>query len=178
VFAVEKNNLALTFDSTGSGLSDHATFYRQDMPVLFLFTGSHSDYHKATDDWNKINYEGEKDIVKMVYHLIETTDSKGKLIFTKTSEPQPGRNTKLKVTLGVMPDYGFSDTGMRIDGVSPGKLAEKIGLQAGDILLQLGVYKFVDVNSYMESLSKFDKGNKTQLRIKRGTEEKIFDIVL
>jgi len=51
-------------------------------------------------------------------------------------------------------------------------------LQAGDILLQLGAYKFVDVNSYMESLGKFDKGNKTQLRIKRGTEEKIFDIVL
>lgn len=178
VFAVEKNKLVVTFDSTGSGPSDHATFYRQDMPVLFLFTGSHSDYHKATDDWNKINYEGEKDIVKMVYHLIETTDSKGKLIFTKTSDQQPGRNTKLKVTLGVMPDYGFSGTGMRIDGVSPGKLAEKIGLQAGDILLQLGVYKFVDVNSYMESLSKFDKGNKTQLRIKRGTEEKIFNIVL
>ncbi len=178
VFAVEKNNLLVTFDSTGSGPSDHATFYRQDMPVLFLFTGSHSDYHKATDDWNKINYDGEKDIVKMVYHLIETTDSKGKLIFTKTSGQQPGRNTKLKVTLGVLPDYGFSGTGMRIDGVSPGKLAEKIGLQAGDILLQIGAYKFVDVNSYMESLSKFDKGNKTQLRIKRGIEEKIFDIVL
>ena len=65
---------------------------------------------------------------------------------------------------------------MRIDGVSPGKLAEKTGLKAGDILLQLGEFKFVDVNSYMVSLANFHKGDKTQLRIKRGTEEKIFDI--
>jgi len=53
-------NLMLKFDSSGSGPSDHASFYRKDMPVLFFFTGSHPDYHKATDDWDKINYEGEK----------------------------------------------------------------------------------------------------------------------
>jgi aminopeptidase YwaD len=176
VFAAEKNNLLVKFDSTGGGPSDHASFYRKDIPVLFLFTGSHSDYHKATDDWDKINYDGEKDIVKMVYHVIETTDNKGKLPFTKTTEPQAGRAT-FKVSLGVIPDYGFSGTGMRIDGVSPGKLAEKLGLQAGDILLQLGEYKFVDVYGYTAILSKFNKGDKTQLRIKRGTEEKTFDIV-
>jgi aminopeptidase YwaD len=175
VFAAEKNNLAVHFDSTGSGPSDHASFYRKDMPVLFLFTGSHSDYHKATDDWNKINFDGEKEIVKMIYHVIETTDSKGKLPFTKTRDSQPGRS-KFKVSLGVIPDYGYSGTGMRIDGVSPGKIAEKVGLKAGDVLLQLGDIKFVDVNSYSEALSKFDKGNKVKLRIKRGTEEKEFDI--
>jgi aminopeptidase YwaD len=65
---------------------------------------------------------------------------------------------------------------VRIDGVSPGKLAEKIGLKAGDILLQLGDYKFVDVMSYMQALNKYKKGDKTKLTIKRGNEEKIFDI--
>jgi aminopeptidase YwaD len=177
VFAAEKNDLIVKFDSTGSGPSDHATFYRKEMPVLFLFTGSHSDYHKSSDKWNKINYDGEKDIVKLVYHIIEATDNKGKLAFTKTNDPQPGGSRAFKVSLGVMPDYGFSGTGMRIDGISPGKLAEKTGLQAGDILLQLGEYKFVDVKSYSEVLGKFDKGDKTKLRIKRGTEEKTFDIV-
>jgi aminopeptidase YwaD len=72
----------------------------------------------------------------------------------------------------VMPDYGFSGTGMRIDGVSPGKIAEKAGLQAGDVLLQLGEYKFVDVKSYSDVLSKFNKGDTAQLRFKRGNEEK------
>jgi len=80
------------------------------------------------------------------------------------------------VSLGVIPDYGFSGTGMRIDGVSPGKLAERTGLQAGDVLLQLGDFKFVDVQSYMTALGKFEKGEKTKLRIMRGKEEKIFDI--
>ncbi len=177
VFAAEKNGLVFKFDSTGSGPSDHASFYRKDIPVLFLFTGSHSDYHKATDDWNKINYEGEKDIVKMVYRLIETTDSKGKLAFTKTNDPQLSGSRGFKVTLGVIPDYGFTGTGVRIDGVSAGKTAEKAGLQAGDVLLQLGEYKFVDVKSYGEVLNKFNKGDKVKLRIKRGTEEKDFDIV-
>jgi hypothetical protein len=177
IFAAEKNNLVLKFDSSGSGPSDHATFYRKDMPVLFLFTGSHSDYHKAGDKWNKINYDGEKDIVKMVYHTIEMADSKGKLVFTKTNDAQAGRNMKMTVTLGVIPDYGFTGTGLRIDGVSPGKLAEKTGLQAGDILLQLGEYKFVDIYSYMSAMGKFSKGDKTTLRIKRGSEEKTFDIV-
>ena len=177
VFSKTATTLVTRFDSTGSGPSDHAAFYRKDMPVLFLFTGSHSDYHKATDDWDKINYTGQRDIVKLVYQIIETTDNKGKLPFTKTKDPQTGRSSGFKVSLGVIPDYGFTGTGMRIDGVSPGKLAEKIGLQTGDILLQLGEYTFIDVNSYMQSLGKFNKGDKTQLKIKRGKEEKTFDIV-
>jgi S1-C subfamily serine protease len=143
------------------------------MPVLFLFTGSHADYHKATDDWEKINYKGQEEIVRWVYRLIEATDSKGKLPFQKTREPQMGRSSGFSVSLGVIPDYGYTGTGMRIDGVSAGKLAEKLGLQAGDVLLQLGEYSFVDVNAYMKSLSKFKKGDKTTLRYKRGSEERV-----
>ncbi len=170
------NKFSIKIDSAGSGPSDHASFYRKDIPVLFLFTGSHSDYHKATDDWDKINYEGESSILQMVYSLIEKTNDKGKIAFTKTAEQQMGRSTRFTVSLGVLPDYGFSGTGMRIDGVSPGKLAERKGLQAGDVLLQLGEYKFVDVNSYMQSLSKFKKGDKTFLILKRGTEEKKIEL--
>jgi len=169
-------NLLVRFDSSGSGPSDHEAFYRKDIPVLFFFTGSHPDYHKATDDWNKINYSGEREIVQYIYQLIAATDTKGKLAFTKTREQQMGKSTKFTVSLGVIPDYGYTGTGVRIDGVSAGKLAERLGLQAGDILLQLGEYKFVDVMSYMETLSKFKKGDKTKLRIKRKETEKEFDI--
>jgi len=174
--SLKNDQLLIKLDSSGSGPSDHASFYRKDMPVLFFFTGSHPDYHKATDDWEKINYEGEKNIVQFVQQLIVDNDSKGKLVFTKTREQAGGRSTKFKVSLGVIPDYGYSGTGMRIDGVSPGKLAERIGLQAGDVLLQLGDIKFVDVQSYMGALGKFDKGDKTKLRILRGKEEKTYDI--
>ena len=163
--------LIVKFDSTGSGPSDHASFYRAGIPVQFFFTGSHPDYHKASDDADKINYEATAQIVTLAYQMMGITDSMPKLDFVKTTEPQMGRSTKFTVSLGVIPDYGYSGTGMRIDGVSPGKLAEKLGLQAGDILLQLGEYKFVDVNSYMQTLSKFKKGDQTELRIKRGTQE-------
>lgn len=177
VFSTTANkNLIIKFDSTGSGPSDHASFYRAGIPVLFFFTGSHADYHKTTDDWEKINYTAQKDIVHLILNIIEATDNKGKLTFTKTAEPQMGK-ARFSVSLGVIPDYGYTGTGVRIEGVSSGKLAEKIGLQSGDILLQLGEYKFVDVNSYMQTLSKFKKGDATKLKIKRGAKEKEFDIV-
>ena len=165
------NKFSYKLDSAGTGPSDHASFYRKDIPVLFFFTGSHPDYHKASDDWDKINYAGINDIVNLVYKIVETTDSKGKIGFAKTREQQMGRSTRFTVSLGVIPDYGYTGTGMRIDGASAGKLADKLGLKAGDILLQLGDYKFVDVNSYMQSLSKFNKGDKTKLIYKRGSEE-------
>ena len=169
-------NLVVKFDSSGTGPSDHASFYRKNIPVLFFFTNSHSDYHKATDDWQKINYSGELEIVNYINHIIEATDSKGKLSFAKTRD-QEMRSVSLPVTLGVMPDYGFTGTGMRIDGVSKGKLAERTGLQAGDILLQLGEYKFVDVQTYMQVLQHFKKGDATTLRIKRADKEIGFSIV-
>ncbi len=173
---ITNKNLIVKFDSTGSGPSDHASFYRAGIPVLFFFTGSHSDYHKTTDDWEKINYNGQKDIVQLIQQIVETSNTKGKLAFTKTVEPQMGK-VRFSVSLGVIPDYGFTGTGVRIEGVSAGKLAERTGLQTGDILLQLGEYKFVDVTSYMQVLSKFKKGDATKLKIKRNTEEKEFDIV-
>lgn len=168
--------LITKIDSSGTGPSDHASFYRKDIPVLFFFTGSHSDYHKASDDFDKINYEGMADVVRLIYNIIDATNSIQKLEFTKTKEPEMGRSTRFTVSLGVIPDYGFTGEGVRIDGVSQGKLAERIGLAAGDILIQLGDYKFTDVMSYMKALSKFKKGDATQLIIKRKEETLHFDI--
>lgn len=169
-------NLLVHFDSSGTGPSDHASFYRKDIPVLFFFTNSHSDYHKASDDADKINYTGETEIINYIKQIIEAVNYNGRLTFTKTRE-QEMRSVALPVTLGVMPDYAYTGTGMRIDGVSKGKTAEHIGLQAGDVLMQLGEYKFVDVQSYMGVLQKFHKGDKTQLRIMRDGKEMVFDVV-
>ena len=171
-----KTTLITRFDSTGSGPSDHASFYRANIPVQFFFTGSHPDYHKVSDDADKINYTAQRDIVKLIYELITQTDTKGKLAFTKTKEPQMGQSRRFTVSLGVIPDYGYSGTGMRIDGVTPGKTGEKIGLKAGDVLIQLGEYKFTDVMSYMQALGGFKTGDKTKLRIKRGNDEMVFDV--
>ncbi|HRH59194.1 MAG TPA: M28 family peptidase [Chitinophagaceae bacterium] len=176
VFAkTTSNNLIIHFDSSGTGPSDHASFYRKDIPVLFFFTNSHSDYHKATDDYDKINYKGEVNIINYITNVINAADGEGKLVFAKTRETET-RAVALPVTLGVMPDYGYTGSGMRIDGVSKGKLAERLGLQPGDVLVQLGDYIFSDVQTYMQALQHFKKGDKTKLKIKRGSEEKVFDV--
>jgi hypothetical protein len=177
IIAKTPTSLLYTIDSAGTGPSDHASFYRKDMPVLFMFTGSHADYHKATDDWDKINYVGQKDILRFVQGIIQTTNTYGKLDFLKTREAAMGRSTKFTVSLGVMPDYAYTGTGLRIEGASAGKLGEKLGLKVGDVLLQMGDYKFIDVMSYMTTLSKFKKGDSTFLIYKRGSEEIKVEIV-
>ena len=174
--SIQNKNLKIKFDSSGMGPSDHASFYQDSIPVLFFFTGIHSDYHKASDDWNKLNYNGEREIINFIYQLINTMDDKGKLSFSKTREVSASGSPHFTVTLGVIPDYSYTGVGVRIDGTSAGKQAKKIGLQSGDVLIQLGDYKFVDLNYYMEALSKFKKGDVTKLTIKRNGEEKVFDI--
>jgi aminopeptidase YwaD len=166
----------IKLDSSGTGPSDHTSFYRKDIPVLFFFTGLHSDYHKPTDDADKINYTGELMVVKYIYTMVEAADKKGKLPFTKTREISMGKSS-FKVTLGIMPDYTFSGSGVRVDGISEGKIAQKVGIKTGDVLVQLGDHTFTDVETYMQALSKFKKGDAAKVKVKRGNEEMSFDIV-
>jgi aminopeptidase YwaD len=161
----------IKIDSSGTGPSDHTSFYRKDIPVLFFFTGLHTDYHTPTDDFDKVNYTGELFIVKYIAKLIETLNTKGKLSFTKTREQQVGTNTRFKVTMGIMPDYTFSGEGVRADGVSEGKPAQKAGIRAGDIVLQIGDYPTRSMDEYMKALGKFAKGDSAAVRVKRGNEE-------
>ena len=167
---------SIKIDSSGTGPSDHTSFYRKDIPVLFFFTGLHADYHKPTDDADKINYIGELEVVKYIYGLVGVLDTKGKLSFLKTREQSTGSSTRFSVTMGIMPDYTFSGTGVRVDGVSDGRPAQKAGLQIGDIVIQLGDYPVNSLDNYMQALGKFKKGDSTRVKVKRGTEEKVFNI--
>ena len=169
--------LKINFDSSGTGPSDHTSFYRKDMPVLFFFTGAHSDYHKPTDDADKINYTGELMVLKYIYNVIDINNKKGKLSFTKTRETQAQGKRSFNVSLGIMPDYTYSGVGVRADGISEGKLAQKVGIKAGDVIVQIGDFKVTDVQGYMQVLGKFNKGDATKVKVNRGKEELIFDIV-
>ena len=99
----EKNDFfRIKFDSSGTGPSDHTSFYRKNIPVLFFFTGVHSDYHKPSDDADKINYVGELQVIKYIYSIIGDANEKDKLAFTKTREAQSTGKSSFKVTLGIM----------------------------------------------------------------------------
>jgi aminopeptidase YwaD len=166
----------IKFDSSGTGPSDHTSFYLKNIPVLFFFTGLHTDYHKPSDDYDKINIEGELNIIKFIESLVKTTNTKGKLAFQKTRETTSMASTRFNVTLGIMPDYTFSGGGVRVDGVSEGRPAEKAGIQTGDIIVQLGDFNTHSMETYMHALGKFNKGDKTKVKYKRGNELKESDV--
>jgi len=169
----KKNPFAIRIDSSGTGPSDHTSFYRKDIPVLFFFTGLHTDYHKPGDDADKINYIGETKIINYISGIVLSPTTTGqKLVFTKTRETQTTSSLRSgSVTMGVMPDYTYSGTGLRCDGVTDGRPAQKAGLKAGDIILKVGDHNISSMDSYMQMLGKFQKGDKAKVKFKRGNEE-------
>lgn len=169
------DSISLLFRPSGIGPSDHTSFYLQDIPVLHFFTGQHEDYHKPTDDSEKLNYEGMAKIALMIDRIVSELNTVDKLAFTKTKDES--RDTpRFTVTLGVVPDYLFGGTGMRIDGVTDEKPAAVAGLQKGDVVIQLGDFAVDGMNGYMEALSKFEKGAETTVKVKRADEELTFPI--
>ncbi|SRX53740.1 M20/M25/M40 family metallo-hydrolase [Aequorivita sp. CIP111184] len=168
-------SLKIIENESGVGPSDHTSFYLADIPVLHFFTGQHEDYHKPSDDTEKVNFDGMDIISNYIFSIIKDLDSQPKLPFRKTkneSEAVPD----FKVTLGVVPDYLFSGKGMRIDGVSEEKPAQKAGLQKGDIVVKMGEFEVTDMMSYMKSLSKFEKGETATVTINRNGELKEVEV--
>ncbi len=155
---------------SGVGPSDQTSFYLENIPAIHFFSGTHEDYHKPSDDEDKINYPGEIQIINFILELISQLDDKGKLPFTKTNDSANDDRPRFKVTLGVVPDYAFEGEGMRIDGVTDERPAATAGLQKGDVVIQIGEEKVTDMTSYMKALSKFTKGDKAKVKAKRGEE--------
>lgn len=170
VLKAHNTHFKLIQEESGVGPSDHTSFYLADIPVLHFFTGQHEDYHKPSDDPEKLNYEGMEQISDYIFKLIGDLDDNGKLAFRKTKN-ESDNAPRFKVGLGVIPDYLFDGKGMRIDGVSEGKPAQKAGLQKGDIVIQLGDSAVIDMMSYMRALSVFDKGDKTKATVIRDTKK-------
>ena len=155
---------------SGVGPSDHTSFYLSDIPVLHFFTGQHEDYHKPGDDSDKLNYEGMEAISNYIFDVISDLDKAGKLQFRKTKN-ESEETPRFKVGLGVIPDYMFDGKGMRIDGVSEDKPAQKAGLQKGDIVIKLGDSTIVDMMSYMRALSVFNEGDSTKVIVDRNGKQ-------
>jgi Peptidase family M28/PDZ domain len=164
------------YHPSGVGPSDHTSFYLKDMPVLHFFTGQHADYHKPTDDFDKINYDGIKEVQGFIVDIIAQCDSKGKLEFTKTKDEDSSKAPKYSVTLGVIPDYMYDGKGMLISGVREGKPAENAGIKNGDIVIKMGDIEVTDMMAYMKALGQFKKGEKTMVKVKRGEEELEFEV--
>jgi len=164
-----KYNIQVIPTESGFAPTDQTSFYTNGIPVLGFFTGQHEDYHKPTDDIEKINFQGISDIVNLIYNIIQDLDDDGKLTFIKTKDEQQ-QQMSFKVTLGVMPDYLYIGEGMRIDGVRDGRPADNAAIMKGDIVIKMGDLEIKDMQAYMEALGAFSPGDTIDVVVKRGEE--------
>ncbi len=166
----------LVLGQSGIGPSDHTSFYLKEIPVLQFFTGQHSDYHKPSDDFEKVNLTGIGQVGNFIFNLIAALDQAGKLDYKKTKSDKSTKAPKFKVTLGVMPDYMFQGNGMRIDGTIPDRPAEKAGMKAGDVVIKMGSVDIADMQTYMKGLGQFKPGDKASVSFLRDGEEMTLEV--
>jgi aminopeptidase YwaD len=170
----------LKYANEGYGPSDHAAFYAQDVPVLFISTGAHTDYHTPEDDLSAINLEGEKEVISFTGELAEAlANQKERAAFTEAG-PKVRNSSRGRyggITLGLMPDMTYDGTeGMPVLSVTEGRPAAVGGIQKGDIIVAIEGKSVGNIYDYMERLSDLKEGMSIVVRVKR--EDAILDLVV
>ena len=165
------HGLDIKKDPAGVGPSDQTSFYYKDLPVLHLFTGTHDDYHKPTDDADKINYKGMAKLASLIYTITARTAYYENVTFQKTTSSEQKTTPNFSVTLGVVPDYLFGGPGLRIHGATEGRPGANAGLKAGDVIMKIGAIAIDDIYAYMTALGAFKKGDTTALVYVRDGEK-------
>ena len=161
----------LTMNEDGFGPSDHSSFYGKQIPVLFFWTGTHNDYHKPSDTFDKINYADETRILNLVSYIVKQLDGADKRVTYTTAKTDPAPRTGgFRVYLGTIPNYADSNDGLLIDGVREGSPAEKAGLKAGDRIVKIGTRDIKNVYDYTYALGEMKAGEEYIVEVLRGSD--------
>lgn len=174
-------DLSFNHSPEGYGPSDHAAFYASDIPVLFISTGAHSDYHTPFDDTKYINFEGQKEVAEFSAGLVrELINLDHNLVY---KEAGPKRNVgyrgKLKVTLGIMPDFtAESNEGLPVGGVTKGRPADKAGMKKGDLIIAMDGKAVENIYDYMNRLKTFKPGQIITVDVIRDGKKKVLIVQL
>jgi aminopeptidase YwaD len=172
IMTVDPNGaFELTLNEDGYGPSDHSSFYSKQIPVLFFWTGTHSDYHKPSDTFEKINYNGEARILSLVARIVRDADSADKRLTFTTAQSAPPRTGGFRVYLGTIPNYADSNDGLLIDGVRDASPAAKAGLKAGDRIVKIGNRDVKNVYDYTYALGEMKAGQEYVIEVMRGGEK-------
>ncbi len=175
-----------SYEHTASGVrslfsrSDHYNFYRKDIPSLFFFTGIHKDYHTPRDEADLVNYEGLKLISDLAEQVIDNAANRSDRLefkaLPKLEEESERTPARMKVSFGVMPDYAYQGSGLKIDAVLDNRPAKNSGMKDGDVIIKIQNMVVDDIYKYMEILSKIEPGSKAQATILRNGEELKIDV--
>ena len=177
----EEQNLHITCVPDGYGPSDQASFVAAEIPVLFLTTGGHMEYHTPADVPSTLNYDGMQQTLEYTQELIarlaampNTPD------YINVPSTQTMKHAKFKVTLGLMPDVMGASTipGLRADIVVAGKPAHNAGIRSGDIIQEIDGKPVKDIQEYMQRLSELTAGTTIPVKVLRDQETIVFQVHL
>jgi Peptidase family M28/PDZ domain len=161
----------LTLTEDGFGPSDHSSFYAKRIPVLFFWTGTHGDYHKPSDTFDKINYEDEARILGLIARIVRGIDGNDqRLSYTTAKSDATPRTGGFRVYLGTIPNYADSNDGLLLDGVRDDSPAARAGLRAGDKIVKIGTRDVKNVYDYTYALGEMKAGEEYVIEIMRGTD--------
>jgi hypothetical protein len=168
--------LAVSAVGDGFGPSDQSSFYARGVPVLHFFTDLHDDYHRASDDVEKINAVGEARVVALAERVVRAVaDRPERLTPVRMAAPAPvpGGREGSNVYLGSVPDMSAGDApGLRLSGVRPGSPADAAGLRAGDVIVALGGRAVKDLYAYSDALYAHQPGDRVEIVFLRDGERR------
>jgi peptidase M28-like protein/PDZ domain-containing protein len=168
----------LTLTEDGFGPSDHSSFYGKQVPVLFFWTGTHNDYHKPSDTWDKINYNDEAKILSFVARIVRDIDGADKRLTYTTAKSDPAPRTGgFRVYLGTIPNYADTNDGLLLDGVRDGSPAAKAGLKAGDRIVKIGDRAVKNVYDYTFALGEMKAGQEYVFEVIRSGEKLTLKVI-
>lgn len=170
--ANEGIDLKLIFKPEGFGPSDHSSFYAKKIPVLHFFTGEHSDYHRPSDDWEKINFEGMARVTELIEKVaIETVTAPQRPDYVEVKGTGGPIRSGNRPYVGTIPEFGNEDPGYSISGVAPGSPGDKGGLKGGDRIIKMGGHKITNLDDYDAALRRFAPGTEVEFVVVRGKDK-------
>jgi Tol biopolymer transport system component len=179
--AANRDGIALQYQPSGYGPSDHTSFYARDIPVLHFFTNVHADYHRPSDDWEKIDTTGVRQIAELVVRVTaQIADAPARLALVRGAgePPQPARGGGHGAWLGSVPDFSPVDFGVRLSGVSADSPAEAAGLRAGDIIIRIDDVDIKDLYALTDVLRERRPGERVLVVYVRDGQEQQAEVVL
>src|SRR5690242_2568740 len=177
ILTADAKNSPFHFDYSAGGYaaSDHTSFVARKIPVLFFFSGLHSDYHKPSDTWNKINAPDAArllDFIAGVIAQLDTAAARPKFITVAAEDPHSGVTDTsggggYGPWFGSIPDFGESENGVRFSDVQPGSPAAKAGLKAGDVLVDFGGKPIRNLYDFTDALQRSKVGDVVNVTVLR-----------
>lgn len=177
---IYKDEFNLVKSSGGTGPSDHSSFYTEGIPVLFFSTGVHDQYHTPDDKASLINYEGTELVGNQIFDLLMLYGKEEQLLSYRQTGSKQGTSMRrrMKITLGIIPDYGSDIEGLGVGGVRSDGPAEKGGMQKGDIIVGIDGKAITNIYDYMYRMAEFSKGQRITVEVLRNEEKKLLIIEL